>query len=163
MSRWIRSRALYTPPVKPWKSDTPKVSILTTWGSCLRWVRWLGLSRNKVAVSEGAAGSPPFYGERTMCQETALWSLFWEKKRKDKFDESIWEMECCSIFKDRKKRALKSKKSVLQTQRVPLFPFRTQKLSSAVVKILYGRLYGKIAQCWHKREGRECSALISKK
>jgi len=23
----------------------------------------LGLSRNKVAVSEGAAGSPPFYGE----------------------------------------------------------------------------------------------------
>ena len=39
------------------------------------------------------------------------------------------------------------KKSVLQTQRVHLFPFRTQKLSSAVVKILYGRLYGKIAQC----------------
>ena len=25
----------------------------------------MGLSRNKVAVSEGAAGSPPFYGERT--------------------------------------------------------------------------------------------------
>ena len=24
----------------------------------------MGLSRNKVAVSEGAAGSPPFYGER---------------------------------------------------------------------------------------------------
>ena len=39
------------------------------------------------------------------------------------------------------------KESVLQTQRVHLFPFRTQKLSSAVVKILYGRLYGKIAQC----------------
>ena len=37
--------------------------------------------------------------------------------------------------------------SVLQTQRVHLYPFRTQKLSSAVVKILYGRLYGKIAQC----------------
>ena len=31
--------------------------------SCRRWIRWLGLSRNKVAVSEGAAGSPPFYGE----------------------------------------------------------------------------------------------------
>ena len=41
---------------------------------------------------------------------------------------------------------LLEKKSVLQTQRVHLFPFRTQKLSSAVVKILYGRLYGKIAQ-----------------
>ena len=39
------------------------------------------------------------------------------------------------------------RKSVLQTQRVHLYPFRTQKLSSAVVKILYGRLYGKIAQC----------------
>ena len=27
----------------------------------------MGLSRNKVAVSEGAAGSPPFYGERGRC------------------------------------------------------------------------------------------------
>ena len=26
----------------------------------------MGLSRNKVAVSEGAAGSPPFYGERDL-------------------------------------------------------------------------------------------------
>ena len=32
-------------------------------GSALRWGRRLGLSRNKVAVPEGAAGSPPFYGE----------------------------------------------------------------------------------------------------
>ena len=37
-------------------------------------------------------------------------------------------------------------KSVFQTQRVHLYPFRTQKLSSAVAKILYGRLYGKIVQ-----------------
>ena len=33
----------------------------------------MGLSRNKVAVSEGAAGSPPFYGEsgfhHTECEE----------------------------------------------------------------------------------------------
>ena len=28
----------------------------------------MGLSRNKVAVSEGAAGSPPFYGESTAYQ-----------------------------------------------------------------------------------------------
>ena len=28
----------------------------------------MGLSRNKVAVSEGAAGSPPFYGERVTRQ-----------------------------------------------------------------------------------------------
>ena len=27
----------------------------------------MGLSRNKVAVSEGAAGSPPFYGESGNC------------------------------------------------------------------------------------------------
>ena len=50
---------------------------------------------------------------------------------------------------------LLKKKSVLQTQRVHLFPFRTQKLSSAVVKILYGRLYGKIAQCWHRTVGTD--------
>ncbi len=30
----------------------------------------MGLSRNKVAVSEGAAGSPPFYGECGICRET---------------------------------------------------------------------------------------------
>ena len=28
----------------------------------------MGLSRNKVAVSEGAAGSPPFYGESEISQ-----------------------------------------------------------------------------------------------
>ena len=33
-------------------------------GRCRRWDKRLGWSRNKVAVSEGAAGSPPFYGER---------------------------------------------------------------------------------------------------
>src|SRR3954447_21684743 len=33
-------------------------------GSCRRWDRRLGRSRNKVAVPEGAAGSPPFSGAR---------------------------------------------------------------------------------------------------
>ena len=51
-------------------------------------------------------------------------------------------------------------KLVLQTQRVHLFPFRTQKLSSAVAKILYGRLYGKIAQCQHGKRA-ERSALYT--
>ena len=32
----------------------------------------MGLSRNKVAVSEGAAGSPPFYGEQAICREAIL-------------------------------------------------------------------------------------------
>ena len=40
-------------------------------------------------------------------------------------------------------------KSVFLTQRVHLFPFRTQKLSSAVLKILVGRPAGKISQCRH--------------
>ena len=30
-------------------------------GSCRRWDRRLGRSRNKVAVPEGAAGTPPFW------------------------------------------------------------------------------------------------------
>ena len=29
----------------------------------------MGLSRNKVAVSEGAAGSPPFYGESEISKD----------------------------------------------------------------------------------------------
>ena len=31
----------------------------------------MGLSRNKVAVSEGAAGSPPFYGESDFNERNA--------------------------------------------------------------------------------------------
>ena len=42
-----------------------------------------------------------------------------------------------------------SVKSVILSQRVHLFPFRTQKLSSAEVKILVWRRTGKIAHCWH--------------
>ena len=34
----------------------------------------MGLSRNKVAVSEGAAGSPPFYGERVLVRVSAYFS-----------------------------------------------------------------------------------------
>ena len=64
--------------------------------------------------------------------------------------EERTRIECCSIFKD---QGFLRNESVLQTQRVHLFPFRTQKLSSAVAKILYGRLYGKIAQCWHRDGG----------
>ena len=60
MPRWIRSRALYTPPVTPWELVLPEVVALTAcWGERLRSDRWLGWSRNKVAVGEPAAGSPP--------------------------------------------------------------------------------------------------------
>src|SRR5215469_1615541 len=61
MSRLIRSRALYTPPVTSRKLATPEAGGLTRLGgSRRRWGQRLGRSRNKVAVPEGAAGSPPF-------------------------------------------------------------------------------------------------------
>ena len=43
-------------------------------------------------------------------------------------------------------------KFVLFTQRVHLFPFRTQKLSSAVPTILAWRRAGKIGRCEHKEQ-----------
>ena len=36
---------------------------------------------------------------------------------------------------------------VIMKQRIHLFPFRTQKLSSALPKVLYGTLYGRIGSC----------------
>ena len=47
----------------------------------------MGLSRNKVAVSEGAAGSPPFYGERVMIQTESL-----RKFKRFKIDEERFLM-----------------------------------------------------------------------
>ena len=38
----------------------------------------MGLSRNKVAVPEGAAGSPPFYG---VFQDAGLASVVWPMRR----------------------------------------------------------------------------------
>ena len=69
----------------------------------------MGLSRNKVAVSEGAAGSPPFYGE---C-EISLTDISYlqigktkTKKRKDDEEEVLYskgnrKSSCCSILSDR--------------------------------------------------------------
>ena len=69
----------------------------------------MGLSRNKVAVSEGAAGSPPFYGEPLFEERsrdgghTEVWSdekvLLIEKPKKE---GEILRMSicCCSIFRD---------------------------------------------------------------
>ena len=63
----------------------------------------MGLSRNKVAVSEGAAGSPPFYGEP---RYRDVWQreLRVEKPKKKKYDETWMEIEsiiCCLILRDR--------------------------------------------------------------
>ena len=104
----------------------------------------MGLSRNKVAVSEGAAGSPPFYGDRAWRRESFMRRL---KKR-------LTEI-ACRICVVQYSRTEVLEESVLQTQRVHPFPFRTRKLSSAVATILCGRLHGKIAQCRHGREDRD--------
>ena len=125
----------------------------------------MGLSRNKVAVSEGAAGSPPFYGEQAICREAIL-RMYLKKRTKDKTNdgdsEGIREEGLLFNFQRSRKRSLRNK-SVLQTQRVHPFPFRTRKLSSAVVKILYGRLYGKIAQCRHgERADEKVCSLTAK-
>ena len=51
----------------------------------------------------------------------------------------------------------RSDKSVILTQRVHPFPFRTRKLSSAVPKILIWRRIGKIGHCRHIiRETLKC-------
>ena len=55
----------------------------------------MGLSRNKVAVSEGAAGSPPFYGERVIRRDR-----YYVVLRNDLTEISKREMDCCSIFSD---------------------------------------------------------------
>ena len=47
----------------------------------------MGLSRNKVAVSEGAAGSPPFYGDSS--PETEVKGSW----RKPSEVETLWRIE----------------------------------------------------------------------
>ena len=59
----------------------------------------MGLSRNKVAVSEGAAGSPPFYGE------SAQTNTMFVAKRESKV---FWVR--CSILKDLLKNWRKQQK-----------------------------------------------------
>ena len=62
----------------------------------------MGLSRNKVAVSEGAAGSPPFYGDRGRFSRIC-------RSRMTRV-RSQYGVFCCSIFRDRK-RSLKKERA----------------------------------------------------
>ena len=61
---------------------------------------------------------------------------------------------CCGentyLATSREDRSTLTQKSVILTQRVHPFPFRTRKLSSAVATILVWRRTGKIAHCQHK-------------
>ena len=62
----------------------------------------MGLSRNKVAVSEGAAGSPPFYGDNN------------EKPKADRSGLNVEKNRCHLTIKASKKKRdeLRSAKSI---------------------------------------------------
>ena len=64
----------------------------------------MGLSRNKVAVSEGAAGSPPFYGEsgKDLRKLTVFQVDFINDDKAHK--PIVLVRNCCSIFSDSAKR-----------------------------------------------------------
>ena len=60
----------------------------------------MGLSRNKVAVSEGAAGSPPFYGESgKVLRKLTVFQVDYNVD--DKAHKPIVLVRnCCAIFSD---------------------------------------------------------------
>ena len=61
----------------------------------------MGLSRNKVAVSEGAAGSPPFYGEHEeLSRAPRIQDSFRDRERDGRY-KAACRTCCCSIFSDR--------------------------------------------------------------
>ena len=61
----------------------------------------MGLSRNKVAVSEGAAGSPPFYGDTdTFSRACRIANRQIRKDEKKRSTPSAYVISC-SIFSDR--------------------------------------------------------------
>ena len=106
----------------------------------------MGLSRNKVAVSEGAAGSPPFYGERARCGNATV-RMFGRDSRK----RLLFNFQGESL------------RVGVKSRRVHPFPFRTRKLSSAEPKILYRRRYGKIGRCRHSLEAIRLDCLKREK
>ncbi len=74
----------------------------------------MGLSRNKVAVSEGAAGSPPFYGECEISLTDISYLQIGKNKnqnRKTTRERAVQQRKlksaCCSIFRDLSKELKK--------------------------------------------------------
>ena len=59
-------------------------------------------------------------------------------------------------------RVVKATQSVILAQRVHLFPFRTQKLSSAEVTILAWRRAGKITHRGHNPNGLQNASRITR-
>ena len=70
----------------------------------------MGLSRNKVAVSEGAAGSPPFYGEHDAFSRMHRIRVDLKKRREDRARTAKDFLNRCSIFSDRKETEYPLKK-----------------------------------------------------
>ena len=60
----------------------------------------MGLSRNKVAVSEGAAGSPPFYGDRDRAHENMRLDRSREVEQNQKDGERVGsaQEDCGGLF-----------------------------------------------------------------
>ena len=58
----------------------------------------MGLSRNKVAVSEGAAGSPPFYGERVTERKRPL--------RNQKIDKTMTDLKKWNVVQFSRHKSL---------------------------------------------------------
>ena len=76
----------------------------------------MGLSRNKVAVSEGAAGSPPFYGERVRDRKSPLRNL---KEDNNDFDEKV-SVGRLVLFNFQGVRLLEEKVSVINAEGPPV-------------------------------------------
>ena len=93
----------------------------------------MGLSRNKVAVSEGAAGSPPFYGE------SALTNTMLVAKRES---EIFWVR--CSILKDLLQTE-KAKPNIAK-QYITAKRFHHEVISPAEQISLPKAIYGGVAQ-----------------
>ena len=68
----------------------------------------MGLSRNKVAVSEGAAGSPPFYGELRKSKDLSLTS---------KVGITVSEVNRCLILRVLKESLREDGKDILIAQK----------------------------------------------
>ena len=79
----------------------------------------MGLSRNKVAVSEGAAGSPPFYGERSQVeiprdnrQRNKRTSISQKDVRKIRVRERNFESQSLFDFQGPRRNPGKAKKAI---------------------------------------------------
>ena len=67
----------------------------------------MGLSRNKVAVSEGAAGSPPFYGESNLLETQQAEIEEETNKRRDRLSGNQLLFDFQGLTEKRKRKPKK--------------------------------------------------------